>query len=191
MLGDPDRLQQVVWNLVSNAVKFTPAAADASRCGCAKEDSHVALQVRDTGKGITPDFLPFVFDRFRQADSTSTRSHGGLGLGLAIVRHLVELHGGTVARRERGRRTGRDVHRPPSPHGAVGAGERAGARTPDAEAADDVRLDGVRVLVLEDENDVRDFLRVSLVQYGARGDGLRHHRGGAAGPRGAAARTCW
>ena len=105
VLGDPDRLQQVVWNLVSNAVKFTP---QHGRIGIrlSKEDSHVALEVRDSGKGITSDFLPFVFDRFRQADSTSTRSHGGLGLGLAIVRHLVELHGGSVDAASNGENSG-------------------------------------------------------------------------------------
>src|SRR3984893_447262 len=93
--GDPDRLQQVFWNLLSNAVKFTPAN------GCVdvlmhKTETHVIVTVTDTGVGISSDFLPHVFDRFRQADSTSTRQHTGMGLGLAIVRHVVELHGGTV-----------------------------------------------------------------------------------------------
>lgn len=94
--GDAGRLQQVVWNLLSNAIKFTP------RDGCVRvrleraEDSSAQISVSDTGCGISPEFLPFIFDRFRQADGSSTRRHGGLGLGLAIVRHLVELHGGTV-----------------------------------------------------------------------------------------------
>ena len=104
MLGDPDRLQQVVWNLVCNAVKFTPQGGRID-VRLRQEDSHVALAVHDTGKGISPEFLPYVFERFRQADSTSTRSHGGLGLGLAIVRHLVELHGGTVHAESERRRT--------------------------------------------------------------------------------------
>src|SRR5438128_957212 len=95
LVADPDRLQQVVWNLLSNAVKFTPAggtvAVDSKQIA-----GNIDIRVTDTGQGIPPTFLPFVFDRFRQADSTSTRSHGGLGIGLTIVRHIVELHGGTV-----------------------------------------------------------------------------------------------
>lgn len=95
ILGDSARLQQIIWNLLSNAVKFTPSGGSVeiqlNRMG-----SQAQIQVRDTGIGITPDFLPHVFEYFRQADSTTTRTFGGLGLGLAIVRHLVELHGGTV-----------------------------------------------------------------------------------------------
>jgi signal transduction histidine kinase len=94
--GDPDRLQQIVWNLLSNAVKFTPEGGRVevrlSRAG-----SHAELTVSDTGVGIAPDFIPYVFDRFRQADPSPTRAHGGLGIGLAIVRHLAELHGGEVS----------------------------------------------------------------------------------------------
>src|SRR6185312_9783305 len=93
--GDPERLQQVVWNLLSNAIKFTRAGGTV-RVRLRRDGGDVVLAVSDDGQGIEADFLPFVFDRFRQADSTSTRTHGGLGLGLAIVRHLVELHGGTV-----------------------------------------------------------------------------------------------
>ncbi|MCZ0904850.1 ATP-binding protein, partial [Microcoleus sp. HI-ES] len=95
VLCDPNRLQQVVWNLLSNAIKFTPPGG---RIDIALDyiDGMAQIQISDTGKGIHPEFLPYVFDRFRQADSTSTRNYGGLGLGLAIVRHLVELHGGSV-----------------------------------------------------------------------------------------------
>jgi signal transduction histidine kinase len=93
--GDPDRLQQIVWNLLSNAVKFTPAGGHVA-IELKRRNGYATITVSDTGEGISPDFLPFVFDRFRQADSTSTRIHGGLGLGLAIVRHLTEMHGGTV-----------------------------------------------------------------------------------------------
>jgi PAS domain S-box-containing protein len=93
--GDPDRLQQVVWNLLSNAIKFTPKGGRV-QVMLERAESHVRITVADTGRGIAPEFLPHVFDRFRQADQTTTRTHGGLGLGLAIVRQLVELHGGTV-----------------------------------------------------------------------------------------------
>jgi signal transduction histidine kinase len=94
--GDPDRLQQVIWNLLANAVKFTPKGGTVE-IRLAQRDAHAEIVVADNGAGIAPDLLPYVFDRFRQGDSTTTRQHGGLGLGLAIVRHLVELHGGTVA----------------------------------------------------------------------------------------------
>jgi signal transduction histidine kinase len=93
--GDPRRLQQIVWNLLSNAVKFTPAGGTV-RVSVERLDLHLRLTVSDTGKGIHPQFLPHVFDRFRQAENTISRTHGGLGLGLSIARHLVELHGGTI-----------------------------------------------------------------------------------------------
>jgi signal transduction histidine kinase len=93
MWADPDRLQQVFWNLLSNAVKFT-SIGDRIEVSMTRDDSEACIRVRDTGLGIDPDFLPHVFERFRQADGSPTRTHGGLGLGLAIVRHLVELHGG-------------------------------------------------------------------------------------------------
>ena len=93
--GDPDRLQQVVWNLLSNAVKFTPRGGSVS-VRLARAGGHAEVEVSDTGRGISPDFLPYVFERFRQADGRITREHGGLGLGLSIARHLVELHGGTI-----------------------------------------------------------------------------------------------
>src|SRR5207253_9887148 len=94
--GDASRLQQVVWNLLSNAIKFTPSSGNV-RVRLERVEANVQIKVSDTGCGVSPDFLPFIFDHFRQADGTSTRRHGGLGLGLAIVRHLVELHGGTVS----------------------------------------------------------------------------------------------
>ena len=93
--GDAARLQQVVWNLLSNAIKFTPSGGRIE-IKVERADGHMQLRVSDTGHGISADFLPFIFDRFRQADGTTTRNHGGLGLGLAIVRHLVELHGGSI-----------------------------------------------------------------------------------------------
>jgi hypothetical protein len=94
--ADPNRLRQVFRNLLSNAVKFTEQGGEI-RVTVAREPNHVRIDVSNNGGGIEPGFLPFIFDRFRQADSSTTRSHGGLGLGLAIVRHLVESHGGTVA----------------------------------------------------------------------------------------------
>ena len=103
--GDPDRLQQVFWNLLSNAVKFTPANG-AVDVRMHKTDTEAVVTVTDTGIGISSDFLPHVFDRFRQADSTSTRQHTGMGLGLAIVRHVVELHGGKVRAESGGTDTG-------------------------------------------------------------------------------------
>lgn len=93
--GDPARLQQVIWNLLSNAIKFTPKGGRV-QVRLERINSHIEIAVSDTGAGINPEFLPHVFERFRQADQTTTRAHSGLGLGLAIVRHLVELHGGTV-----------------------------------------------------------------------------------------------
>src|SRR6185295_13552631 len=105
MLGDPERLQQVVWNLLSNALKFTPRGGRIE-VQIAQTDGEVTLAVRDNGKGIPPAFLPHVFERFRQADGSTTRSAGGLGLGLAIVRHLVELHGGHVEAESDGEGTG-------------------------------------------------------------------------------------
>jgi two-component system CheB/CheR fusion protein len=93
--GDPQRLQQCVWNLLSNSVKFTPAGGQAE-VRLTATDTHVEIRVSDTGSGIDPQFLPYVFDRLRQGDSSNTRGGGGLGLGLSIVQHIVELHGGKV-----------------------------------------------------------------------------------------------
>ena len=168
VLGDPDRLQQVVWNLASNAVKFTPRGGRVE-VTLRRSDSHLLLMVRDTGKGIPPDFLPHVFERFRQADSTSTRKYGGLGLGLAIVRHLVELHGGTVQAESPGADQGATftVKLPllavARPRGA----ERGSEAVLDGEAGAAVNLDGVRVLLVGDESDSRDFLSMTLRRCGA------------------------
>ena len=103
--GDPARLQQVVWNLLSNAVKFTPTGGRIT-VHVAAVDGHAELQVTDTGVGIPPSFLPYVFDKFRQADASFTRQYGGLGLGLAIARHLIELHGGSIEARSAGEGSG-------------------------------------------------------------------------------------
>jgi signal transduction histidine kinase len=164
--GDPDRLQQVIWNLASNAIKFTPeggsVAIELRRAG-----SNVELEVRDTGIGIRPDFLPYVFDRFRQAESSTTRAHGGLGIGLAIVRHLVELHGGSVEVHSDGVGAGaRFVVRLPARLASVAG---AVSPTPAARAPWQPRttLGGVRVLVVEDEKESAELVRTTLEQCGA------------------------
>src|SRR5205823_4336660 len=119
--GERPRLQQVVWNLIANAIKFTPKGGRVT-VRLEREAGSARITVSDTGKGISADFLPHVFDRFRQADSSSTREHGGLGLGLAIVRHLVELHGGTVQAESRGEGRGATFTlRLPAGDGAVRA----------------------------------------------------------------------
>ena len=166
VLADPDRLQQVVWNLASNAVKFTPKGG-RMEVRLSRADSHVHLSVKDNGKGINAEFLPYVFDRFRQADSTSTRKYGGLGLGLAIVRHLVELHGGTVHAESEGPDRGATftVRLPlMEERSLVAPSAGRGSESTDPTA---MRLDGVKVMVVDDELDMRDFLSVSLRQYGA------------------------
>src|SRR5262249_37741320 len=103
--ADFERLQQVIWNLLSNAIKFTPEGGPVE-IRSRHADSCIEIVVADTGQGITKDFLPYVFDRFRQADASTTRKHGGIGLGLAIVRHLIELHGGTVSATSAGKGKG-------------------------------------------------------------------------------------
>ena len=107
MFGDPQRLQQVVWNLLSNSIKFTPRSGTIDVL-LRRVASHVEIRVTDSGIGIAPDFLPHVFERFRQADATTTRRHGGLGLGLSIVRYIAEAHGGTVTAESPGRGKGGD-----------------------------------------------------------------------------------
>jgi PAS domain S-box-containing protein len=160
--GDANRLQQVFWNLLSNAVKFTPSGGSVEvRIG--RIDSNIEVSVRDTGEGIRTDFLPYVFDRFRQADATTTRRHGGLGLGLAIVKQLVELHGGSVSVRSEGEGKGATftvmlpVMAAPQP-AERGEERRVRERTGVAPELRD-RLDGVRVLVVDDEDDARGVVR--------------------------------
>jgi PAS domain S-box-containing protein len=170
--GDPVRLQQIVWNLLSNAIKFTPRGGRV-QVRLERVDSHVEIAVSDTGAGIPADFLPHVFDRFRQADQKTTRQHGGMGLGLAIVRHLVELHGGTVTAESAGEGHGATftVLLPVAP--VYHAEEEGGARVhpaarstlPTFDLFD--RLDGLKILVVDDEPDTRAMLKVGLGQCGA------------------------
>jgi signal transduction histidine kinase/ActR/RegA family two-component response regulator len=179
--GDANRLQQIVWNLVSNAIKFTPKGGTVT-IRLAQMDAQLDLSVSDTGKGIPSEFLPFVFDRFRQADSTSTRQHGGLGLGLAIVRHLVEMHGGTVAALSPGEGQGAtfqiklptaaSTQTAPALLSPAPAPMNAEAMPPKAIPSrlmeDNLpSLKGLRVLVVDDDADARDMLQILLTQFGA------------------------
>jgi signal transduction histidine kinase/CheY-like chemotaxis protein len=160
--GDSERLQQVIWNLLANAVKFTDAGGQI-KLEIGRVGPNVRLSVHDTGQGITPDFLPYVFDRFRQADASASRRHGGLGLGLALVRQIVELHGGTVGADSRG------VHQGATFWVTLPAARHLGAAAPAADApADPVTLKGVKVLIVEDETDGRELLVAILEEYGAR-----------------------
>jgi PAS domain S-box-containing protein len=160
VLGDPDRLQQVVWNLLVNAIKFTPAGGKVT-VGIARLGPSAAITVADTGEGIRPELLPFIFDRFMQGDASVTRPHGGLGLGLSIVRHLVELHGGKVHAFSAGPGQGStfSVHLPVR---AI----RLVATEPELETTQP--LNGLRVLVVDDDADARDVVSKALAQCGAR-----------------------
>jgi signal transduction histidine kinase len=169
VLGDSDRLQQVIWNLLSNAIKFTPRGGGVE-VRVREERPNAVLQVSDTGVGISPDFLPYVFDRFRQADGALTRTHGGLGLGLSIVRHLVELHGGTAEVESEGEGRGTTFTvRFPLRVGAVEEPPRDRLAEPPEPRVWDLPdlLKDLRVLVVEDEADTRDLLVMALEQCGA------------------------
>jgi signal transduction histidine kinase/ActR/RegA family two-component response regulator len=166
--GDSARLQQVAWNLLSNAVKFTPEGGSVG-VRLTREGARVKLNVSDTGRGIAPEFLPHVFDRFRQADSATTRAHGGLGLGLAIVRHLVELHGGTVHAESAGEDQGSafSVTFPLAQGAAPCACQQAEAAEGVLSLNGTERLSGVRVLVVDDEQDTRRLISTVIAQTGA------------------------
>jgi PAS domain S-box-containing protein len=167
--GDPDRLQQVVWNLLSNAIKFTPHEGRV-RVTVRPLGGSVEIAVTDSGRGISQDFLPYVFDRFRQADSSMSRGHGGLGLGLAIVRYLVEMHGGTVEAESAGEGQGA-TFRVTLPvrearERASDPGGRRAQEDPEAPASS-VSIAGLRVLVVDDEPDARELLAAVLEANGA------------------------
>jgi signal transduction histidine kinase len=166
--GDPARLQQVIWNLLTNAIKFTPKEGKI-HVMLERINSHVELSVVDTGEGISPEFLPHLFERFSQSDASTTRKHGGLGLGLSIVKNLVELHGGSIRAHSAGEgrgatfvlhlpirvtKAGRDTLDPASqPSGSSFQGGD--------------RLAGLRVLVVDDERDARELMHRYLLQWGA------------------------
>ena len=175
--GDPERLQQVVWNLVSNAIKFTPEGGKVAVL-LINTGIHAEIQVKDTGIGISSEFLPYVFDRFRQEDSTTTRSYGGLGLGLAIVRHLVELHGGTVQVDSEGE--GKGATFTVKLYLQDGAKERClcSDSKHDLEHLEleqnfgvttviPLLLEGLQVLIVDDEPDVRELLTTIIEESGA------------------------
>jgi CheY-like chemotaxis protein/two-component sensor histidine kinase len=172
--GDPARLQQIVWNLLSNAIKFTPKGGRV-QIRLERINSHVEIIVTDTGQGVSPDILPFIFERFRQADSTTTRAHSGLGLGLAIVRHLVEMHGGTVEAESGGAGQGATftVKLPLMVVRSLDIRRARDAERVHPTASGDMpfncppELDGLRVLVVDDEEDTRVLLRMVLERCGA------------------------
>jgi CheY-like chemotaxis protein len=172
VFGDRERLQQIVWNLLSNGVKFTRRGG-LVQVTLQRINSHIEIVVNDTGVGISPDFLPYVFERFRQADGSTTRNYGGLGLGLAIVRHLVELHGGTARAESAGQNEGSkftirlpamntdDDHPLPQEFKQPAIAE---VETRDQRPTS---LQGLRVLVVDDEIDARTLLTMMLEKCGA------------------------
>ncbi|MFN6465952.1 MAG: AAA family ATPase [Nostoc sp. DedVER02] len=166
VLGDASRLQQVIWNILSNAIKFTPSRGQV-KIKLEQVGSQVQIRVTDTGKGIAPEFLPYVFDYFRQADGATTRQFGGLGLGLAIVRHLVELHGGTVQAQSLGEEQGATftVRLPclQNESKEIKDGINNSSILPDQS----LPLSGLNILVVDDDADMREFLPFMLEQYGA------------------------
>lgn len=169
VMGDKDRLQQILWNLLTNAVKFTPKKGRV-HVSIRRVNSHVEITVSDTGQGIAPEFLPQVFDRFRQADATTTRRHGGLGLGLAIVKHLAELHGGSVAVSSDGIGQGASfsINLPLQPvRGEPEALTEAVRNAAIDEAMPKPDLQGVKVLVVDDEEDSVEILKRVLARSGA------------------------
>jgi len=161
--GDPARLQQVIWNLLSNAVKFTPKGGSV-HVNFQQAESSAEIVIRDTGIGISADFLPHAFERFRQAESAVTRSHRGMGLGLAIVRHLIELHGGAVTAASEGENQGATftIRLP-----LAAVTQPTLASTVDFKKAEDGMLNGIRILLVEDEPDARELIALALRSSGA------------------------
>ena len=170
--GDPQRLQQVIWNLLSNSIKFTPGGGRVE-ARLERRDGRAAILVRDNGEGINPEFLPHVFELFRQADGGPSRKQGGLGLGLAIVRRIVEMHGGTIRAESLGEGTGSTfvVELPllgvrladaaePAPDAA-----RAAVTATSLDAAP--RLDGLKILAVDDQRDTLDVIEAILTRCGA------------------------
>jgi len=174
IVGDPHRLQQVIWNLLSNAIKFTPSGGRID-ITLDYTEFHAQIQVSDTGSGISPDFLPYVFERFRQADGSRTRSNPGLGLGLSIVRHLIELHGGTIEAASPGQGQGAtfivrlplQTIQPQISAPIVKPLLAAQTEENNISVNDILSLEGVRVLVVDDEADIRLLFKIVLEDYAA------------------------
>jgi signal transduction histidine kinase len=173
ILADTSRLQQIVWNLLSNAVKFTPREGRVE-VSLQTIDSHVEISVRDSGAGVPLEFLPHVFERFRQAEQATTRVHGGLGLGLSIVKNLVEMHGGRITAESKGLGTGATftVSLPQIAHGENGNAEKKSyseaitTKNP-VSFEDDIPLSGLHILAVDDDSDSRELLQIFLSQNGA------------------------
>ena len=168
VLGDNNRLQQIVWNLLSNAVKFTPRNGNVDII-VERVQSHLQLTVKDTGPGIRPDFLPYVFDRFRQGDSSLTRQHGGLGLGLSIVKQLAGLHGGTVHAESayEGKGASFIVSLALAPVIDAKSPLRGAASSLLPPHMEQITLPGVKILVIDDEEDSRGLIHEVLTRYEA------------------------
>src|SRR5581483_6056149 len=177
VFGDSTRLQQIVWNLLSNAAKFTGRNGEIAVRLDTTDDGYARLAISDNGCGIDPEFLPYVFDRFRQADSSATRIHGGLGLGLSIVRHLVELHGGSVSAESEGLGRGatfivklpsngshqKEIEEPTTIAVASNTpGDKPNSQTPELSI-----IRGLKILIVEDEEDARDVFSTILSRNGA------------------------
>ncbi|HEY7183844.1 MAG TPA: response regulator [Blastocatellia bacterium] len=166
--GDPDRLQQAIWNLLSNAVKFTPKGGHVE-LRLTRLNSHIEIAVSDDGQGISAEFLPHVFDRFRQQDASTVRRHGGLGLGLAIVRHLVELHGGSVRVESEGEGRGATftIMLPAADASETQSEELVRSSIIDVAQPGLPSLDGLRVLLVDDLAEARELIKFALVNMGA------------------------
>jgi CheY-like chemotaxis protein len=170
--GDEELIKRMILNLLDNAVKYTPPGGEIS-LALARQNGNAEIVVRDTGMGISHEFLPHVFDRFRQADQKTSRQHGGMGLGLAIVRHLVEMHGGSVRAASEGEGKGATftVMLPITPVYQVdSSGSRVHPGARDLLPANDItdRIDGLRILVVDDEPDTRELLKQELEYCGAK-----------------------
>jgi PAS domain S-box-containing protein len=169
VLGDANRLQQVIWNLLSNAIKFTPEGGEV-RFTVGRRNGSVTIEVRDNGSGIRSDFLPHIFEAFRQAESTTTRVHGGLGLGLSIVRYLVELHGGRISAESEGEGKGAlFLVELPALRNKAATPRRIAPERPESldVPADSPALDGLSVLIIDDQPDVREYIGAVLRRQGA------------------------
>ena len=171
LIGDPTRLQQVIWNLLSNSIKFTPIGGRIE-INLTYSDSHAEIAVIDTGIGISPEFLPYVFQRFRQEDLSRNRSNTGLGLGLSIVRHLVELHGGTITATSAGEGQGSTFTITLPLHNTLvvrNATEKPALIINTADSIDPSTypsLAGLRVLIVDDEPDIRQLFQIILTDQG-------------------------